>query len=310
MDSPVMPPFSGEQHFKKSNYGIFLGIAALALLLAVGGGTFYFFNKKSLGSEAFPDHLGMFAQNKDKNKVEEIKKQDFSNAIVAKDNLLKDDSLTTVEENPHLILYSDSKDIPLNDLKLVQLDTIKDDGSLKLLSFQAALIEDKTEMKQIRIPDGLANGKYAFALFDGYFDEGKHKFWAFQVKNGTKSNNDDALKSATILLKSKASAPTPETTATPTETEIQTNTKTQTQPTKPSALPREGSVAYCTSDNVIFRSGPSQSSAPLGKLYRGQRLYILGYSSNYEYFRDYYSNFAQVETDEGERGWVYAIYVK
>ncbi|MEJ7743962.1 MAG: hypothetical protein WKF73_16370 [Nocardioidaceae bacterium] len=41
----------------------------------------------------------------------------------------------TVEGKPNLILYSDGKDIPLADLKLVQLDTIKDDGQFETDKF-------------------------------------------------------------------------------------------------------------------------------------------------------------------------------
>ncbi len=55
-------------------------------------------------------------------------------------------------------------------------------GTLKQINYQVVPIEGKPEMKRLRVPDGLANGKYAFALFDGFLDEGKHKFWAFQVK--------------------------------------------------------------------------------------------------------------------------------
>jgi len=66
--------------------------------------------------------------------------------------LLKDESLPSLEPNPTLILYSDGKDVPVSDLHLIQLDTIKDDGSFKQIDFQASPIENKPEMKKLKIP--------------------------------------------------------------------------------------------------------------------------------------------------------------
>lgn len=304
--SGVVPPFLDEPQTKKRDKTLLLAGAALILLLAVGAGAFYLFNKQPLNAEVLPEHLGMFLQSKDKTKVEEVKKQDFTNALEGKDNLLKDDNLPVADGNPNLILYSDGKDVPLNDLKLVQLDTIKDDGSLKQLNFQAAPVEGKPEMKRIRVPDGLAEGKYAFALFDGYLNEGKHKLWAFQIKNAEKSNNDEALKSASVSVKPKT-----------TDNSNQTSNQSLSQPTKPKVPPPPGgTVAYVTSGNVIFRSGPSQSSASMGKFYQGQKVYVIGYSSNYETFyskrtnQSFYSNFAEVQSETGQRGWIYAIYIR
>ena len=102
-----------------------------------------------------------------------------------------------------MILYSDAKEIPITDLKLVQLDTIEDDGKLKQIEFQAAPIDEKPQMKRLRFPNGIADGKYSLALFDGHLNDGNHKFWTFQVKDSKKSNNDDIAKEISISINDK-----------------------------------------------------------------------------------------------------------
>ncbi|MBK9529218.1 MAG: hypothetical protein IPO41_13105 [Acidobacteria bacterium] len=57
-------------------------------------------------------------------------------------------------------------------------------------------------MKRIRIPTQMAIGKYAFTCH-GYFNEGKHKFWAFQVRDSSKKANGDDLKAWTMAPKPK-----------------------------------------------------------------------------------------------------------
>ncbi len=297
------PSFSGVPQAEKSNKKMFvLAGAVFAVLLAAGLGAFFLLGKQSIKSETLPEHLGMFLQNPAKDKVEEIKKQDFTNAVEGKDKLLKDDSLASAEGNPNLILYSDGKDIPLGDLRLIQLDTIKPDGSLQQLDFQSALVEGKTEMKRIRIPDGLADGKYAFVIWDGHLDDGKHKFWAFQVKNSEKNNNDSSLKATTVSLKPKEN------------TTNETKTEVIQKPTVPP--PAGASTRYLKIGNVVLRSGPSQTYSKVGKLRAGQKVYVVGYSSEYESFvsqktgKSYYSNYAQVQTESGQKGWVYATFLR
>jgi len=80
---------------------------------------------------------------------------------------------------------------------------------------------------------------------------------------------------------------------------------------KPAVPPPAGSTtATCVSNNVILREGPSQSTAKKGKLSSGQRLYVINYSSNYETFRNMTSNYAYVQTESGQTGWVYAKYIR
>ncbi len=292
-----MPSAADYQPKKSSLKFIWIGLVAVVALIAAGGGI-YFISQQKLTTETLPDHLGIFVQSREKDKIDEVKKLDFTNALTGRDSLLKDDSLPIADSDPNVILYSDGKDIPINDLRLIQIDTIKDDGNFKQLEFQAAPVEGKPEMKRIRIPDGIANGKYAFALMDGFLTDGKHKFWAFQVKNASKSDNGDLLKAATVVLKPNSSTPSNST----------EKTYTPTVPAK--APPPVGQTAYSTNGKLVLRSGPTQNSAKIRNLYQGEKVYIIEYSGNYESFKNLYSNFAYVETERGQRGWAYAAYLR
>lgn len=305
--NPTIPNVSEPAVKKSGKKFIWIGLIVVLFLLAGGtGGAIYFIKQQTKTAEVLPDHLGMFVQNGEKNAVSEISRQDYANALLAKDNLMKTDALPVAENKPNLILYSDGKDIPLTDLKLVQLDTIKDDGSLKQINFQASPVEGKSEMKRLRIPDGLANGKYAFALFDGFLDEGKHKFWAFQVQNAEKSDNGDLAKAIIIPIK-----PTPLPTPTPPQNNSNTsaNTIIETPTQKPKAAP-SGGFAYCRTDNVVLRSAPSLTAEKVDGLYRGQRLYIISESDNYTTWRGATGNWVYVETDDGIRGWVFSPLIR
>lgn len=292
-----MPAAADYQTKKSSLKFVWIGLIAILAMIAAAGGI-YFIGQQKLTAEVLPDHLGMFFQNREKDKIDEVKKLDFTNALTGRDSLLKDDSLPIADSDPNVILYLDGKDIPINDLRLIQIDTIKDDGSFKQLDFQAAPVEGKPEMKRIRIPEGIANGKYAFALMDGFLNDGKHKFWAFQVKSASKSDNGEMLKAASLVLKPNSSTPTKST----------EKTYSPTIPAK--APPPAGQSAYSTNGKLVLRSGPTQNSAKIRNLYQGERVYIIEYSGNYESFKNLYSNFAYVQTESGQRGWAYAAYLR
>ncbi len=304
--NPVISPLT-EQTVKKSGSKLIWMSLILILFLFAGGiaGAIYFIKKQAENAEVLPDHLGIFVQSGDKKTVTEIGKKDFTNALHAKEDLIKTDSLPLSEKKSNLILYSDGKDIPLNDLKLIQLDTIADDGTLKQINYQVSLVEGKPEMKRLRVPEGLAQGKYAFALFDGFFDEGKHKFWAFQVQNAEKTDNGEMAKAMTISTKPKPS-PTP-TPLTLMSTPTQNNSMPIVASTpKLSVAPPTNGYAYCRTNNVVLRSSPSLSGAKVDGLYKGQRLYVIRQSENYSSWRGVTGNWAYVETDDGLQGWVFS----
>lgn len=281
---------------------IWFGALAVLLVLLIGGGiaAIYLTNQKSASAEVLPDHLGMFVQNTEKTAVSEISKQDYASALTAKDDLLKNESLPTVGGKSNLLLYADGRDVPLNDLKLIQLDTIRDDGTLKQISYQAAPVEGKPEIKRLRVADGLANGKYAFALFEGFLDEGKHKFWAFQVKNGEKTDNGDLAKALTLTVKPKT-APA----ANANLNHANTTIKTAPTPKPEPSAPAGARVAYCASSNVVMRGSPSLTGRKVNALRRGQKIYVINYSENSDYWNGMEGNWAYVQTESGSRGWVF-----
>jgi hypothetical protein len=294
-DFRLPPTYVADRPRPADNKLLWIAMGAIAAaLIAVGA---YIFVVKNGPNEVLPDHLGLFVQNSDRKELNEIGKQDVSNAIQARNDLQKNDSLPVLDPTPNLILFSDSQAVPINDLRLIQLDTIGDDGSIKQLDFQVAPIEGKPDMKRIRVPAPMANGKYAFALLEGFFNDGKHKFWAFQVRNSTKSDNADALKASTVNL--KAASPTPPKTAVPASVT-----------TAAAAPPAPGNTAVSTTDYLILRAGPSQSYPKVRNLARGESVYILGYSTTTESFKGRSAPFAQVRTGSGQIGWVFSAFLR
>ncbi len=264
---------------------ILAGLAFAGLLLIGVGGFFIFKTIFSAKPEVLPEQVGMFLQSKEKDKIDEIKKQDFTNAVEGKDKLLKDESLMKVESKPNLVLFADEKEFKTADLRLVQLDTIKPDGTLKQIDFQTVSVENKTEIKRLQIADALANGKYAFAILEGFLDDGKHKFWAFQVTNSDKANNDSILKSSNVSLKSKDKKKKEKTPETP---------------------PTVDTYVYPKSNGVTFRSEPGLTASKIDSLSSSDRLYVIKISDNTTVWRGITGYWANVKTDDGRTGWVFA----
>jgi hypothetical protein len=300
--SSVVTPFVGQSTAPPKKHGLIGVLIALIGLLVIGViaavGLFIAMNYGG-ESEKLPDRLGMFVQSDAKDRVDEIRRQDFANATEARNNLMKGD-LSFVTSRPNLIIYADGRDMPVNDMRLVQLDTIKDDGTMKTLDFQVAPVDGKPEMKRIRVPDAIASGRYAFALFDGYFNEGKHKFWAFQVSDSSRTSNDDLLKAASVSLKPKTSAPP-------------AATKTAAPPANVSSAvpPPDGGTAATVKTRIKLRSGPTQfAKNQIGSLNPGTRVYILDYSTTVETYNGVTSRYAYVQTEGGKRGWAFAAFLQ
>lgn len=298
----VVTPFIGQSTAPPKKRGLIGVLIALVAILLIGviavAGLFIAMNYTG-ESEVLPDHLGMFVQSDAKDRVDEIRRQDFANTIEARNNLMKSD-LSFATSRPNLILYADSREVPVNDMRLVQLDTVKDDGTMKTLDFQVAPVDGKPEMKRIRVPETIASGRYAFALFDGYFNEGKHKFWPFQVRDSSKSNNDDLLKATSVSLKPKA-------------TSSPAATKTAAPPANVATTvpPPDGGTAATVKTRLKLRSGPTQfANNQIGSLNPGQRVYILDYSTNVETFNGITARYAYVQTEGGKRGWAFAAFLQ
>ena len=294
---PFVPPQAPP---RKSKKGLLVGGGVLLILLLVGGiiGAIVLLKKAKPAPEALPTHLGIFFQNGDKTAVTEIQKQDFTNAMEGKDKILKDDSMPTIESKPNLILFSDGKDIPLGDLKLIQLDSVKSDGSMKQIDYKASPVEGKTEMKRLWVAENLAKGKYAFALLDGFFDDGKHKFWVFQVKESDKTDNGTMAKDVTVSLKNKSK-------------NSNTNvTKTTPSPKATVEPPVGARTAYASTNNLSIRNAPSLTAPKIGALKKGQKVYVVGNSTNYDNWNGMEGTWANIQTETGQRGWVFSPLIK
>lgn len=275
----------------KSKTALWAVLAVIAVA-AIGAGA-YFSLKGNSSRETFPDNFGFFVQTNEGGRVDKIPKQETNNAIQTKNDLLKNDNLPALDQNPNLIVYPDGNDIPVSDLKLVQLDTIKDDGNYKHLEIQAAKIDGKPEMRRLRVPDGLANGKYAFMLMDGFLNEGKHKLWAFQVKNSLKSDNNAALKDSAVALK-------------PTPPPMPAGPK-MAAPSAPAVpQPPNTTVRIVKGGTCVLRAAPDLSGAKIGNVYGGQPVYVINYGGNYDSWNGLYGNWAFVQTQGGKQGWVYS----
>lgn len=297
-------PYAAQAAPPKSRLGLAIGIVGVALVFlaaAAGLAVYYFGFKPTSSTESFPTTNGFFLQSADKTKLTDIKKREFKDLAAARDDIGDDSSLPLSDSKPSLILNGGSKEVPVGDLRLIEVGSIKDDGNLKHLEYRTSAIEGKNDMKRISFDNELAPGKYAFAVFDGPFENGKHTLWPFEVRGGSKKDNGDLAKTLTIARKSK-------TTSTP-------SGEKSPDPTQTVEPPKNASVAYCQISNVVLRSGPTQASSKIGSIRSGQKLYVIEYSGAYEQFvtkdgRVLNSNYAHVQTESGKRGWVYAAFLK
>jgi hypothetical protein len=281
-------------------------VAALVILVLGGAGLSAYFLLKDKeagtggGTEAagpLPDHFGVFLR--DGEKLTELRRLDFSDAIKGRDAMLGDSTLARADSSPVLVLYAEPQDIPTSDLKLVQLDGIDPGGSIRHWPFQVAPIEGgRRGMKQIKIPEGLPVGKYALALMRDYLNEGNHKFWPFQVTEGASAPGTP--QTATLQVKSSPGAgPTPSAQSTP-----------RPASTPPPTSTSGGTLAYCNDDNVVLRGTPSLDGPKLNRLTRGQKLWVIGVSSNKSSWGGVTANWTHVQLyDRSQTGWVFSPFI-
>src|SRR5690606_268633 len=124
-------------------------------------------------------------------------------------------------------------------------------GNVRQIEFQAVPVEGKRAMKRIKFPNGVANGKYAFAVFEGSLDDGKHRLWPLQIENSTKADNNDIAKALSVGLSKDAPANAN------TNSNASNATPNPTPAPKPTVTAPVGStVAFCNSSNVIVRGDP------------------------------------------------------
>ncbi len=101
-------------------------------------------------------------------------------------------------------------------------------------------------------------------------------------------------------------------TPTPTTQPTATPEATPTPPPKPTPPqpPPGARLGYCNDTNVFVRSSPDLNARPVTKITRGQKLWIIGTSSNYSTWNGINSNWTQVQLyNSSVRGWVFSPFV-
>ena len=276
---------------------VLLGLLTLVLLGVVG---FLVIPPLLKKPAILPDHFGLFTKKDDQ--FTELRSREFTNLLKGRDELKDDNSLPMTESNPNLIVYSDGQTIPVGDLKLVKLDGIKENGSIENWEYQVAPVDENSQMKQIKVPNGLPKGKYALALLKGNLDEGTHKLWTFRVDNGA----DSATGGKTLTLSLK---PTPVPTPTPL---VIKKTVTPTPEDTSAKDDYDGEdTATCIENNVVVRSSPTISeSNKIGRLDRGQKVTIIKYSANEETWGGVTAYWLYVKTPKGKNGWVFGAFIQ
>lgn len=307
---PQTPPAGAK---KRKVWPWLLGVGIVGLIAIAGGiGVFLLVMQNSGGiggSSALPDHFGIFVAESSGTKVNEIEKIESLNVIDAKEKLIADASKVKSNGAPDVILFAEGSDIPLSDLKFIDLESIDEKGNLRQIDFQAVPVEGKRAMKRIRFANGVANGKYAFAIFDGAINDGKHRLWPLQIENSTKSDNSDIAKTLTLELSGGKAG----------DTDANTNsnsnsnsgqTPTPTPAPKPTVTAPVGStVAFCNSSNVIVRGDPGLDAKKLTMLKKGQRVFVIRYSDRTDMWNGVESNWAYIQTEGGTRGWVFTPFI-
>lgn len=304
---PVLPTgaplysYPTQQARTNSNKPLLIILAALAIT-SIGALAYFFLLRQNQPEAALPDHFGIFVKNKEA--LNELRRGDFHDVMQGRDALMGDASLPRVDAKPTLIIYAEGQDIPVSELKLLQLDSIDASGKVTYWNYQVAPIDGHPHMKQLRVAGGLPSGKYAFALLNGYMEDGNHKFWPFQIAEDAPAPSD-APQVTTIPTK-----PKPATTPTPTPPSVVQPATTPT-PAPPPPPTTSAGLAYCTQNNVVLRAAPNLNANKVGGLSRGQRLYIIEFSSNYDTWRGITANWAYVQPENSSvRGWVFTYFVR
>lgn len=271
-------------------------IAAGAVLLAgiaIAAGLLIFYDRNAEVKTALPEHLGLFAYDSGAGKLNEIAKREFSNAKDGREAMLKEPVASFGSIPDEFILYADAAEIKIDDMKFVRLDTMTDAGSMRHFDFQASIVNEKPAIKRLKFPEPLANGRYAFALFSGNFDEGRHKFWPLEI-TASKTAATQSGREFSVALKPKAA-----------------NTATQPTPVQRPAveMPIGARVAFCNSADVVVRRAPRLAARKVDGLRRGQKVFILSYSDNYDEWNGIRANWAFIQTEAGKRGWVFSAFL-
>jgi Bacterial SH3 domain len=87
---------------------------------------------------------------------------------------------------------------------------------------------------------------------------------------------------------------------------------------KPSATPTPkpkisapvgATVAYCTGNNVVVRASPSLQAGKINSLKRGEKVFVIEESDNYDEWNGNEANWAYIQKETGEKGWVFTPFI-
>jgi len=263
----------------------------VVILLFVGVAAFFIVRQATVvvePTEVLPSHLGLFQKSQNGQLPVEIRPFEAASVSDGRNILLADGGMQKLNSQPEFVLYADSAEVPLSDLKLIRIDSVTDDGHARFADFQAAIIDQRPTMKRIMLPQPLPSGRYAFAMFSGFYNEGRHRFWAFEVSAGNPSGMKFEQE-LTITLKP------PTTPLVPTLTDLD---QIAVDP-----IPPGSTVAYCNATDVRIRAEAGRQGKIKGKLLKGQKVYVINYA--YPDVNGVAETWARVQTESGKQGWVF-----
>jgi len=269
-------------------------VGLIVVVLVFIGGVAFLISRQTTAVveevEVFPHYLGVFVKSQKGQPPIEIKKYETGNVSEGRNAMLAEQELPKLASKPEFVLYADSADIPLSSLKLVRLDSITDDGRSKYADYQAAIIDDRPAMKRIMMPQPLASGRYAFVLYSGFFNEGSHRFWPFEITNGD-ANGLKFEQEITLSVK-------------PSATDVLDDLLKDFPDEPDTSIPAGATIAYCSGTDVRMRAEPSTESKILGKLIKGQKVYVLKYHE-FTYLDGRNEVWARIQTEKGKQAWVF-----
>ena len=85
-------------------------------------------------------------------------------------------------------------------------------------------------------------------------------------------------------------------------------TPTPTPKPKVSA-PLGATVAYCNGGNVLMRESPSLNARKVNSLKKGEKVFVIEESDNYDEWNGTEANWAYIQKEDGARGWVFTPFI-
>ncbi len=88
------------------------------------------------------------------------------------------------------------------------------------------------------------------------------------------------------------------------------NQPTATPTPKPKvSAPVGATVAYCNGSNVVVRDSPSLNARKVNALKKGEKVFVINESDNYDEWQGNEANWAYIQKEDGQRGWVFTPFI-